>query len=289
MYEDEDEDDEPKTSIVLPVVIVVALGLGLGALYALLTPADEPLDVPSAPAPSAPSPSEPDPSQPAPSETPLVLGSPPASAETKSASIEDFLAEPAPSSEPSASGGADSLELRGVEDLRPLGGLAPYVWQARGPSWIVSKRGDRFIGIESVPANPVGVSIRYFELTRTEPGQSLSARVTTRVEADQEKVSGGLIYGRTDRRDYYLIGISNLGTRFIRHRTREGLQDRVSGTLPSGPHTFGIKEEGSRLSVYVDGRMLMGLGGAADPEARVGVFVVGRGRAEFRDFEYELR
>jgi serine/threonine protein kinase len=285
-------DDEPQANLLLPVAVVVALGLFLAALYVALSPAEEPeLIAATRSSPSASTPA------PRPSTAPLAASpSPPSAASEKRSAApsarvteptevavpEDFLAEPGRASK-------GPLQVRGLDDLRTLGGLAEYVWKGRGASWVLSREPSGFVGLQSVPQAGAGTSIRYFELARTKTGQSFSAQVTVEVDIDQEGVLGGLIYGRTDRRDYYLIGISNVGTRFVKHRSRTGLEDRITGRLPAGPHSFGIKEAGRRLEISVDGRMILGLGGAADPEGRVGVFVVGAGRANFKDFLFELR
>jgi len=293
-YLDEDEDDDEEgVKVLLPLLVVIALGLLLGAVYAVVAPRDSPdLGAISPPASSLPSPlPTPQPSpQPSQEPSPSAAGATPTASlaptpQAEAARVEDFLAPgAAPGPTPTL-----SLRVQGPDDLSPLGKLAPYVWEARRGTWELSKEPGGYIGLRSLPKDPAGVSVGYFELRRGGLRGSLSARVTVEVDADQRGVSGGLIYGRTDLRDYYLIGISHLGTRFVKHRTPGGIQDRLSGSLQPGPHSFGVNEEGGRLSISVDGRAVMGLGGAADPEARVGVFVLGAGLVKARDFEFELR
>ena len=290
LMREEDAEDEAPTNLLLPLLVVIALGLLLGAVYAVLSPSDAPdlaaISTPPSPTPSAPSPSAPSPPPAAPSSS-APSPSPTPDPGSEPARVEDFLApDSAPGPGPTP---ALSLRIEGPEDLLTLGSLASPVWKGRESNWELSKEQGGFIGLRSVPDDTGGISIRYFELRRNVVGQSLSARVTVAVDLDQKNVSGGLIYGRTDQRNYYLIGISNLGTRFVKHRTKQGLQDRISGTLKPGPHSFGINEDGGSLSISVDGRTIMGLGGAADPEARVGVFVMGVGLIKARNFEFELR
>lgn len=279
----DDEEQEAPGKLLIPVLVVVALGLVLGAVSAVLSPEDSPdlvrIETSASATPSA---RESSPNLQAPRPSPVVLQP---TSSTQLDQIEDFLD---PGAEPGPTPGL-SLEVEGPEDLRTLGRLAPHVWQGRGKTWELSKEPGGFVGLRSVPGEKGAISIRYFELRRTVVGKSLSARVTVEVDPDQEGVAGGLIYGRTDLRDYYLIGITNLGTRFVKQRTKQGLQDRISGTLKPGPHSFGVNEDGRRLSINVDGRTIMGLGGAVDPEARVGVFVLGAGLVKARTFEFELR
>ena len=271
-------------AILVSLVLVVLL---LGTAYVFLAPRDFPGSSPEASLAKA--------SSPEPSPPPAV--SPTASLDPRPPRPSPRLPTPRPSrpppvrpSPPPNSDWPLSSPLRLVtkpEHLSPLGVLASTIWKGRNGDWALGRTPEGFVTVRST-LRAKGSTVRYFFVERRVPSEVIKASVTVECDDPASPVMAGLLYGRTDLKTYFLLGLTERGQRFVKLRTPKGLQDRLANRAGPGPHSFGVEETPQGLSISLDGKRRMLLGKGSGPKARIGVFVIGDGVVKFKDFKLKL-
>ena len=174
--------------------------------------------------------------------------------------------------------------MRGLETL---GELARFALEGRKGFWKVEPTRDGFVSLQHTESRSTG-TLHYFELRPARPTGKLRAAVTVQCDPQTPEASAGLLYGDTARKTYYLLGVTSGGRAFVKRRAPDGLHEHLSGSARPGPHRLGVQELDGSLAIFVDGAPRLRLGGAVDPRASVGVFVLGPGVAKFQAFELDL-
>jgi serine/threonine protein kinase len=277
-----EEDLEERGFAVLPVALFVVIVALLATLYVLARPKPSRVKAnPSLAEASGASEGSPTPETSPASEDRLASKANPAS-EASPAPTESAPTKANAAPEPSLTPDVQvARPVRGPEDLGPLGIMGAVLWARRGTTWRLLREPGNVVSLTSLRNDG---SLRYFFRSRGDLG-AIEASVTLETPSADAELTAGLVYGQPKERRYFVLGLTHKNRAVVYRRDEKGLKRRLSSGVKPGFHSLGVKElSKGRLAILIDGQQRMTLGGQAEPGAQVGLFLIGPGKARFREF-----